>query len=337
MVLREFWSETEEDIPFFARLEKADGYYYAYYPLAVHVKMVGDCVFELQGIGRMDETVEAFRVRYPQMDYSDVPCFVGKPAFETKTGYEVRISEDSLEIKKEGVEEWMTVPVTLEELFTRGDEMDGVLTKLQDGSYQCDGIKQIFAYGGCGNFGQNPGLPVQVVYYDEEAGGFRNSVVTKNYGSVRRLFVSFPEDGKTGYLLLTCERTMWQEGTVCYVTKDGGRSWEEIEEKVGGELMTHSLTMDMRFITNEIGFITIRDSKEPYVLRTDDGGISWKTASFSGKKEYASIAYAPFFEEGVLVIDVGEEDYSKNGGIKARYVSENLGANWTFERFVLKQ
>lgn len=337
VVLREFWTETEEDIPSFARLEKVDGYNYAYYPLAVHIKMVGDSIFELQGIGRMDETVEAFGARYPHVDYSDVPCFVGKPAFEIKTEYEVRTSEGGLEIKKEGAREWMRVPVTLEELFTRGDEMDGVLTRLQDGSYQCDGIKQIFAYGGRGGYGRNSGLPVQVVYYDEEAGAFRNNVVTKDYGSVRRLFVSFPEDGKTGYLMLTCDRTMWQEGTVCFVTKDGGKSWEEIREEEGGEMMTHSLTMDMRFITNETGFITIRDSQEPDVLRTDDGGISWRTVSFSGKKEYYSIAYAPFFERGQLVMDVGEEEYSKNGGIKARYISEDLGVNWTFERFVLKQ
>lgn len=342
VVLREFWEDTstaktEDELPFFGRPEKADGYYYVYYPLAVHVKMVGDQVFELKGIGEMDETVEAFRARYPQTDYSDVPCFVGKPDFETEPGFAVRTSDGSLEMKKDGEEEWMTVPVTLEDLFTRGDEMDGALTRLQDGSYQCNGIKQIFAYGGCGSFGQSPGTPVQVVYYDEETGVFRNSVVTKDYGSVRRLFVSFPKDNETGYLLLTCERTMWQEGTACFVTQDGGKSWEELMVEKGGELMLHSLTMDMRFITNEIGFITIRDSQEPYVIRTNDGGISWSIASFHGKKEYYSIAYAPFFEEGQLVLDVGEEEYGKNGGIKARYISEDLGENWVFDKYVLKQ
>lgn len=336
-VLREYWPGAESGVPSYGRLEKDGNDYYVYYPLAVHVKMAGDSVFELQGITGMDETVEAFRERYPQTDYSDVPGFVGKPAFETESGYAVRTSGGSLEIKKDGAEEWMTVPVTLEELFTRGDEMDGALTGLQDGSYQCDGIKQIFAYGGCGSYGQSPGTPVQAVYYDEEAGVFRSSVVTKDYGSVRRLFVSFPEDGKTGYLLLTCDRTMWQEGTACFVTRDGGKIWEEIVAEEGGELMTHSLTMDMRFITNETGFITIRDSQEPDVIRTDDGGISWHPAVFHGKKEYYSIAYAPFYEDGRLVIDVGEEEYSKNGGIKARYVSEDLGKNWTFERFVLKK
>lgn len=337
VVLREFWSEGEDEIPSFGRLETVDGYYYIYYPLAVHVKMVGDSVFELQGIAKMEETVEAFRAKYPQIDYRDVPRFVGRPAYETETGYEVRTSEGSLEIREEGAEEWMKVPVTLEELFTRGDGMDGALTRLQEGSYQCDGRKQVFAYGGCGSYGQSPGLPVHVVYYDKEAGAFRNSIVTEDYGSVRRLFVSFPEDGETGYLLLTCDRTMWQEGTVCFVTEDGGRNWEEIRVEEGEELMIHSLTMDMRFISNETGFITIRDSEEPDVLRTDDGGNSWKPVSFHEKKEYYSIAYAPFYEGERLLIDVGEEEYSKNGGIKARYASEDLGDSWTFEGFVLKQ
>ncbi|WP_289285718.1 M56 family metallopeptidase [Parablautia intestinalis] len=337
VVLREFWPETEEEIPSFARLEKVDGYYYAYYPLAVHVKMAGDCVFELQGIGMMDETVEAFRARYSGTDYSDVPCFAGKPALEADTGYAVRTSEGRLEMKKAGEEEWMTVPVSLEDLFTRGDDMDGALTRVQDGSCQCDGVKQIFAYGGCGSYGQSPGLPVQVVFYDGEAGAFRNSVVTKDYASVRRLFVSFPENGQTGYLLLTYDRTMWQECTTCFVTGDGGKSWKEIIVEDGEELMMHSLTMDMRFITNETGFITVRDSKEPHVLRTDDGGRSWGLSSFHGKREYYSIAYAPFWEEGQLVVDVGEEEYSKNGGIKARYFSEDMGENWMFGGFVLKQ
>ncbi len=337
VVLKEYWSDAEAKRPDFAKMEKSGDDAYAYYPLAVHVRMAQDSVYELLGICGMDETVEAFRSRYPENDYGDIPRFVGKPAFETEPGFRVRTSEGSLEIKEDGDREWMTVPVTLEELFTRGDEMDGALTRLQDGSWQCDKVKQIFAYGGCGSYGGRAGLPVSVVYYDESTGGFRISTVTEDYGSVRRLFVSFPENEKVGYLVLTDGRTMWQEETVCFVTEDGGKSWMECEVGEGKELMAHSLTMDMRFVTNEIGFITIRDSAEPDVLRTEDGGRSWHIAEFGEKQEYYSIAYGPFFEGGALVIDVGEEDYGKNGGVKARYTSDDLGKTWVFEEFVLKQ
>lgn len=339
VVLREYWSDANEmkEAPPFGQIEKVDGYYYAYYPLAVHVKMVKDSVFELQGITEMNQAVEAFKETYPDTDYSDIPYFTGKPKAGIESEYEARTSGGILEMRKRGQEEWETVPVSLEELFTRGDEMDGELTRLQDGSYQCDGIKQIFAYGGCGSYGRIQGLPVYVVYYDREAGAFRSSVVTKDYGSVRRLFVSFPENDRKGYLVLTSDRTMWHECTTCFVTEDGGKSWLECKIEEGGELTEHSLTMDMKFITNDIGFITIRSSGSPDVIRTKDGGTTWETVTFDTPKEYYSIAYAPFIENGKWTIDVGEEEYSKNGGIKARYVTEDMGKTWQFTGFVVKQ
>lgn len=340
VVFREYWPDQdrqENELPDFARLGKDGSDYYAYYPLAVHVKMVKDYVFELQGITGMAEAVEAFREAYPENDYSDIPYFVGAPEEEKNPAYETRTSEGILEIRKSGQEEWDIVPVSLEELFTRGDEMEGRLTRLQDGSYQCDEIKQIFAYGGSMGWGGEPAVPVSVVYYDREAGAYRSSVVTRNYGSVRRIFVSFPENENKGFLVLSSDRTVWQEYTACFVTEDGGRSWQECDIGEGSELMIHSLTTDMRFITNEVGFITIRDSESPYVLRTDDGGSSFRIVTFEEPKEYYSMAYAPFFEEGKWTMDIGLEEQSMEGGIKARYVTEDLGETWQFLDFVLKQ
>lgn len=343
-VLREYWAETEEeaeikaeDMPSFARLVKTEGCYYAYYPLAVHVKMVEDSVFELQGVVALDEALEAFKENYPDTDYSDVPYFVGKPEYEKNMAYEVRTGNGILEMKKKEASEWETVPVSLEELFTRGDEMDGALTRLQEGSYQCDEKKQIFAYGGARDYTTETVIPVKVVYYDEAAGGYKHSVVTEDYSSVRRLFISFPENETAGYLLLTSDRTVWQEATSLFVTMDGGKTWEECVPEAGGELMIHSLTTDMSFLTEKTGFITIRDSEKPDVIRTEDGGHTWEKVSFDEIPEYYSMAYAPFMENGKLTMDVGMEGYSEDGGLKARYVSEDFGANWEFQRVVLKQ
>lgn len=97
-----------------------DGYYYTYYPVAVHVKMVKDYVFELQGITQMTETVEAFREAYPENDYSDIPAFTGMPEEERDYVYETKTSGGVLEIRKKGQEKWETVPVTLEELLPEG-------------------------------------------------------------------------------------------------------------------------------------------------------------------------------------------------------------------------
>lgn len=341
-IVREFLPDDdkgEERVPFFGQVQMADGYYYAYYPVAVHVKMVKDYVFELRGITQMAETVEAFKAAYPEKDYSDIPIFAGKPEEERTPAYETRTSGGVLEIRKTGQEEWEMVPVTLEELFTRGDEMDGTLTRLQAGSYQCDEIKQIFAYGGSGSWGGSSPLPVSVVYYDEAAGAYRSSVVTsaRNFGSVRRIFVSFPENAEKGYLVITSDRTMWQEYTTCFVTEDGGKNWRECLIGEGGELMSHSLTTDMRFINNEVGFITIRDSEEPFVIRTGDGGASWSEVKFDELQEYYSMAYAPFFEKEKWTMDISIEGKSIDGGVKARYVTEDLGETWQFQGFVLRQ
>lgn len=340
-VIREFLSDNstyEKKIPFFGQVQRVDGYYYAYYPVAVHVKMVKDYVFELQGITEMGESVEAFKEKYPENDYSDIPCFTGVPEEEKNPEYEIRTGGGILEIRKTGQEEWESVPVTMEELLTRGDEMDGKLTHLQEGSYQCDRIKQIFAYGGDAGWGEDQQVPVSVVYYDEEAGAWRSSVVTRDYGAVRRIFVSFPENEKKGFLVISSDRTMWQEVTTCFVTQDGGKNWEVQFDRSGeNDFMWHSLTTDMRFITNETGFITIRDSERPFVIRTDDGGITWEKAAFDELKEYYSMAYAPFCEAGKWTMDVGMEEQSMEGGIKARYITEDLGKTWQFERFVLKQ
>ena len=182
-------------------------------------------------------------------------------------------------------------------------------------------------------------LPLSVVFYDEAAGAYRSSVVTniRNFGSVRRIFVSFPENAEKGFLVITTDRTMWQEYTTCFVTEDGGKNWRECLVVEGAEFMSHSLTTDMRFITNEVGFITIRDSETPFVIRTGDGGETWSEVKFDEIKEYYSMAYAPFWEKGKWTRDVCMEEQSIDGGVKARYVTDDLGETWKFQGFVLRQ
>lgn len=319
-------------------LVRENGEYYAYYPVALHIRRVKPHVFELAGIADMYDTLTAFQKEYPGQDFTDVPVLRLRYSLaQDNETWLLSTSDGSLRMRGPDSADFITVPVSLEELFHRGDTMDGVLTSLQEGSYQCDDRKQIFAYGGSYAHEGGDNAPVMVVYYDRETGDFHKSTVTTDYNS-RRLFLSFPENKDTGYLVLTTERVMWQEGTVIFKTTDGGETWEELG--VAGpdfNKESHSLTTDMCFLTNDVGFLSIRDSEYPELWRTGDGGLTWQKARFDTVLVYYSMAYAPEWHDGEMTLYVGMEEYSKYGGKKAYFTSNDEGVTWKFRGFAMRK
>lgn len=224
------------------------------------------------------------------------------------------------------------VPVPMEELLTRGDEMDGQLMSLPPESYQLDEHKQIFAYGGSNS------TPFAVVYYDEEKGDFRKSMVTAKYFGGRRIFVDFPENSQDGFLIFTGERVVWQETSILFRTRDGGETWQEVGAAgPDWNKESHSLTMDAAFLDNQLGFVTIRSSEEPNIWRTADGGEHWERVELPDVPEWYSIGYAPERQGDLLVLYVGMEDYTKYGGEKAKYESTDRGETWEYKGLVLRK
>ncbi|MCM1122957.1 MAG: hypothetical protein NC416_10265 [Eubacterium sp.] len=256
------------------------------------------------------------------------------PAADNSTAenaYQVTISNDALQVcNRNGI--WMTVPITLEELFTRGDEMDGKLSSLQPGSYQIDENKIIFAYGG------DTAIPFSVIFYDEESQSFKKSVVTNEFCGGRKIYVDFPENAQEGFLIFTGERVVWQEMTTLFHTQDGGKSWQYMG-LIGSfhASESHSLTTGAVFINNRVGFLTIRDSNTPEIWRTQDGGKSWKHQELADVPEYYTMAYAPEMQDGILCLYIGMEEYSEYGGTKAKYESADEGATWEYKGLVIRK
>lgn len=252
-------------------------------------------------------------------------------AAESAEAYQMDERDGSLWVSgADGV--FREVPVPMEELLTRGDNMDGLLTSLPPESYQLDGHKQIFAYGG------SNGTPFAVVYYDEEKGDFRRSMVTAKYYGGRRIFVDFPENSQDGFLIFTGERVVWQESSILFRTRDGGATWQEVG--AAGPDWTresHSLTMDAAFLDNQLGFVTIRSSEEPDIWRTADGGEHWEKVELPDVPEWYSIGYVPERQGDLLVLYVGMEDYTKYGGEKAKYESADRGETWEYKGLVLRK
>ena len=313
------------------------GSYYAYFDVALQIRMIQDYVFELEGIADMEEIVTAYQDMYPRTDFANIPKLdLVYSAEQTEwAGKSWQIEQDTnadiLRVSgADGI--MMAVPMPLSEILDRGDEMDGKLTSLQEGSYQVDENKIIFAYGGSST------NPFSVVFYEEESGSFKKSIVTNNYFGGRKIFIDFPENSQEGFMIATGERTMWQEATILFHTMDGGKSWQEVGT-AGPDLYTegHSLTVAAGFISNEVGFLSIRDSESPDVWRTSDGGVTWEKQTLPYVQEHHGVAYMPAEKDGMLTLYVGMEDYSEYGGTKAKYESTDGGATWRYCGLVLRK
>lgn len=354
-------SQFPQELGSHARIVQEKSGYYAYFNWTVRIRMVQDYVFELEDVAETEDVLEAYDIQAAQQQaqqsgqetavqeppssglLGDVPsCDLlygiddeekdDLPAEDiAENAYRVDASGDVLKVS--GADgEWMEVPVTLEELYRRGDEMDGKLTSLQEGSYQVDEHKIVFAYGG------SDAVPFSVVFYEEESQSFKKSVVTHDYFGGRKIYVDFPENGQEGFLIFTGERVVWQESSILFHTTDGGKSWQCVGD-AGPDVAveSHSLTTGAVFINNRVGFVTIRDSETPDIWRTEDGGQTWEKQTLPEVPEYYCMAYAPEEKDGILCLYVGMEDYSEYGGTKAKYESTDEGRTWEYKGIVIRK
>lgn len=342
--LAEFPRELKDRAQF---SHEKDGYY-AYFDWTLRICMVKDYVFELEGIAETQDVLQAYMEQYAQADFSDIPKIdlvygIEMASLETSEGeidsLSAGVSENAYQIDtKEGVlrvsgadGKWQEVPVTLEELFDRGDEMDGKLTSLQPGSYQVDENKIVFAFGG------DNAVPFSVVFYDEESQSFKKSVVTYEFFGGRKIYVDFPENGQEGFLFFTGEHVVWHEMSFLFRTEDGGKSWQLVGPVPDVLTDGHSLTTGAAFINNDVGFFTIRSSNEPDIWRTQDGGKTWENVELPYVPEYYGMAYTPEAHWDILCLYVGMEDYSEYGGTKAKYESADEGRTWEYKGLVVRK
>lgn len=307
-----------------------NGTEYRYFDWAVHVKRVGEFTYELVGVAETQQALAALEAAHPE---DAKAAFASLPMLDLKQqdGCRARTQDGVLQATWDNGANWRDVPISLEKLTSRGDEMDGQLSGPQEKSYVVTDEVTAFAYGG------SPSVPVSVTFSHDEGKNWKTIVVSNMDTSVRRLFLSFP-DAEHGFLIFTGDRTMHQEGSTLYVTRDGGENWSPLTaETFYGYGGSHSLLTGAAFVSDKVGFVTGGDG----CWRTEDGGNNWKQLTVRVPAvEYAesyTVYYPPEIQDGKLVLYLGMEEYSELGGTKLRYESEDLGQTWVYTGIVYRR
>lgn len=326
------WADEkpEKDLPVEGKSYEENGTEYRYNDWAVHVKRVGEYTYELVGVAETSRVLAAMEEVYPE---DAETAYASLPTLDLKQqpSGQATVRDGVPEVSWNGGADWTEVPVSLEKLTERGDEMDGQLSGIQEKSYVVSETMTAFAYGGSRT------VPVSVTFSPDKGKNWKTIVVTNEAVSVRRLFLSFP-DAEHGFLIFTGDRTMHQEGSSIYRTEDGGENWFEVKPEQGySQSGGHSLLTGAAFVTAETGFVTGGDG----CYRTEDGGRSWEPVYMElpavDCAESYTVCYPPEVQDEKLVLYLGMQEYSELGGTKLRYESTDQGQTWTYTGVVYRR
>lgn len=113
-----------------------------------------------------------------------------------------------------------------------------------------------------------------------------------------------------------------------YVTQDSGITWTNISPSASVQFPNNpEYGTDLFFVDTEHGWI-VRDSLgsgEAIILRTGDGGLTWKMASLPEADDVASIYFLDENRGWILTVGGGPD----SSEAKALYATNNGGATWT--------
>ncbi|MGG4168921.1 oxidoreductase [Rossellomorea vietnamensis] len=239
------------------------------------------------------------------------------------------LQQDQLQITYNHGEKWIQVPVEKENLFQ--GEYSGSEDELIEGSYIL--TEDLAAFINARDYSVDKS--VRLLFSKDRGETWEDAQVTASSPPIRFRKVDFLNES-FGYVILSADRTMSQELTTVYLTKDGGESWKETPRPD-----TTRLIYDGGFVDEDTGFLSfgILNPEEPDLHVTQDGGKSWSTASMEIPDQYKRIfviAEVPFKEENHLAVYVNQGpngDY-EGGKVKGKFISEDQGRTWSFQEEV---
>lgn len=167
--------------------------------------------------------------------------------------------------------------------------------------------------------------------YSDDMGQNWNTVEIENKSSIENIhFIN----SDTGYMLLFDDVAVGVAWGKIAKTVDGGRTWNNIYYGVGSEEKTFSRASKIKFINEEIGFLTMPfDSErqcEIYITR--DGGYNFEKLELVNSEIY-DYYNLPTVEDNILYLKISQgADGDYNGGDTVVYYSKDCGENWDLQQ-----
>lgn len=236
------------------------------------------------------------------------------------------LQNDELNITYNKGSNWTTVPVEKDLLFE--GEYNGNKQELIENSYILTEDRAAFLYSEGPNWDEKS---ILLTYSLDQGETWKEAVVTETFSVMRFRKVDFLND-ELGYIIISGGRTMSEESSHVFLTRDGGASWEETNNSGVTRLISDGGLIDET--TGFLSFGTI-DPREPDLYLTQDAGNTWEKSVFNIPEKYGEIfvtAEIPVKEEDHLAVLVNQGpngDY-EGGAVKGKFTSEDEGKTWEF-------
>lgn len=244
---------------------------------------------------------------------------------EQSNGYEIK--DGKLRITYDNGQNWVVVPVVMEDLFAGG--YNGSNQELLDGSYVITPEKTAFVL-------ENR---LRVLISKDKGESWNEILVSDQLPELRMRILGFASE-MDGYLIVTGDKTMSSEANFVFKTNDGGQSWYDV-----GSVDNYDLVTDGGFIDDKLGFISFGEihyegqPPTPNLYRTTDGGVNWERIEVPIPEEYQgyfTVAEIPTFRgtEGTLLVNQGQQGDYLGGKVLAKFTSQDHGKTWSFAGLV---
>jgi hypothetical protein len=240
------------------------------------------------------------------------------------------LQKNALNITYNNGKSWVKVPVDHDQLFD--GEYNGNKQELIDGSYLLTEHRAVFLH----SEGTDPNNKRVVLTSSLDHGKtWQNATVTTSFTALRFRKIGFINE-HFGYVILSGDRTMSQEISRVFLSRDGGRSWKETASTGVTQLIS-----DGGFVNESTGFLSFGtiNPENPELYVTGDGGKSWSKTVFTIPKKYLKIfvtAEIPTREGNHLAVFVNQGpngDY-EGGKVKGKFISKDNGRTWVFSEEV---